>query len=53
VAAVDIIFNKEQPHAVQESASSFNVDFTLNATTSHDVDITITVQDITAKGIVL
>ena len=51
MVAVDVIFNEEEPHVVKESGGSLNMTFTLNATTSHDVDIMITITDITATGI--
>ena len=50
VAALAIMFNEEQPHAVKESGGSFNMTFTLNTTTSHDVTIMITIANITATG---
>jgi len=50
VAVVDIIFNEEQPYAVKESDGSFNINFMLNATASHAVNIMITNADITATG---
>ena len=50
VAALGIMFNEEQPLAVKESGGSFNMTFTLNTTTSHDVTIMITIEGITATG---
>ena len=50
VAALGIMFNEEQPHAVKESGGSFNMNFTLIATTSHDVTIMITITGITTTG---
>ena len=50
VAVIDIMFNEEQPYAVKESGGSFSIEFTLNATASHAVNIMITITDITATG---
>jgi len=50
VGTVDLLFTREQPHAVKEAAGVLNVDFRVNATASHDLTFVITMANIFATG---